>query len=81
MKIGDYVTVQEIMDQSTCRWVVLTDFVFGELDDIEGGIIRCIEHTKTQAGKIAAKLNLSGTPALIVSGTWETLCVGGVLVE
>jgi len=81
MKIGDYVTVQEIMNQSEVRWVVLSDFIFSELGGLIGGIIRCIADDDSNAGDVAAKLEQAGTPATIVSGTWETLCVGGVFVE
>ena len=38
MKIGDYVTIQEIADQSEYRWVVLSDFEYhdyGGYEDIE----------------------------------------------
>jgi len=85
MKIGDYVTVQEIMDQSICRWVVLTDFKyhdFGDYEDIEGGIIRCIADTKREAAKVSVPLHLSGTDTLLVSGTWgDPLVLDGVFVE
>ena len=81
MKIGDYVTVQEIADQSEYRWVVLTDFEFGEFDSIEGGIVRCIENTNAKAGDVAAELELSGIDTLLVCGALEPLSVGGVLVE
>ena len=81
MKIGDYVTVDEVMNQSECRWVVLVDLTFDNEGDIEGGTISFIADTKVEAGKVAAKLNTSGTEAFLMSGTWETLCVGGVFVE
>jgi len=81
MKIGDYVTVQEIMEQSACRWVVLSDLLIADDYDVEGGVVRFIEDTKIKAGKNAAQLELNGTPTLLVSGTWESLCVGGVFVE
>ena len=85
MKIGDYVTVQEIMDQSICRWVVLTDFEyhdFGDYEDIEGGIIRCIADTKREASEVSVPLHLSGTDTLLVSGTWgDPLVLDGVFVE
>ena len=77
MKIGDYVTVEEIMNQSECRWVVLVDLKEGVYDSVEGGIIKFIESTKTEAGDKAAELNLSGTEAFLVCGALEALSVGG----
>lgn len=84
MKIGDYVTVQEIADQSECRWVVLSNFEYrdyGGYEDIDGGIIRYIADTKREASKISVKLHLEGTDTLLMSGAIEPLSVGGVFVE
>jgi len=84
MKIGEYITVQEIMDQSECRWVVLSDLTFvdyGDYEGEEGGIIRCIADTKREAGKIDIALNRDGVDTLLVCGAIEPLSVGGVFVE
>ncbi|MCL2204693.1 MAG: hypothetical protein FWB88_12225 [Defluviitaleaceae bacterium] len=86
MKIGEYVTVQEVINQSECRWVVISDLQYcdyGGYEDIEGGIIRCIARTKREAGKKAADLELGGIPTLLINGTWETgrVHVGGLFVE
>ena len=84
MKIGEYVTIQEIKDQSDARWVVLTDFDYqdyGGFDDIEGGIIRCIANTKREAGDASTDLHLNGIDTLIIRGAIEQLSVGGVFVE
>ena len=81
MKIGDYVTVQEIMNQSECRWVVLTDIVPTPRHGVEGGVIRYIAHTKREAGKFSAELSDKGIDTLLLSGSWEELVVGGVFVE
>jgi len=80
MKIGDYVTVQQIADQSECRWVVLTDLTYGRYNGAEGGVIRFIGDNE-EAGDVAADFNLNGTDALIVCGALEPLCVGGIFVE
>jgi hypothetical protein len=80
MKVGDYVTVQAIANQSEARWVVLTDLTYGEYYGAEGGVIRFIGNNE-EAGDVAAEFNLSGTDALIVCGALEPLCVGGVFVE
>jgi len=77
MKIGDYATVQEIKNQSTARWVVLTDLIEGKYGGSEGGIIRFIGNNE-EAGDIAAEFSLSGTHALLVCGALEQLCVGGI---
>jgi len=81
MKIGDYVTVQEIMNQSACRWVVLSDLKLTKNDGVKGGIVRCIADTKTEADDAAFELDIDGVDTYVVSGTWETLFVGGVFVE
>jgi len=81
MKIGDYVTVQEIADQSIYRWVVLVDIKEGIYNGVEGGTIHYIADTKRDAGYVAAQLNLSGTEAYLTSGALEELSVGGVFVE
>jgi len=84
MKIGDYVTVQEIADQSVARWVVLADLKFvnyGGYEDVEGGIIRYIANTKSEAGDIWCELPDEGGETLLVCGALDELCVGGVVVE
>ena len=84
MKIGDYVTIQEIADQSEYRWVVISDFEYcdyGGYEDIVGGIIRCIADTKREASSVSVKLHLGGTDTLLMSGAIESLSVGGVFVE
>ena len=75
MKIGDYVTTQQIADQSVCRWVVLVDIKDGIYGGVEGGIIKYIEDTKTKAGDKAAELNLSGIEAYLLCGALEPLSV------
>jgi hypothetical protein len=83
MKVGDYVTIQAIKDQSVARWVVLTDVVvkdYGYCVGHEGGIIRFIGDNE-EAGDAAAALENSGTRTLIIRGAIEPLSVGGVFVE
>ena len=80
MKIGNYITTQEIADQSEYRWVVLGDLQEGEYG-IVGGTIRYIGDTKTEAGDAAYELEKSGEMALLVCGALEPLSVGGVFVE
>ena len=84
MKIGDYVTLQEIADQSECRWVVLTNLNFRDYvgyEDVEGGIINYIADTKSEAGNVWCELPDEGGETLLVCGALEELCVGGVIVE
>ena len=82
MKIGDYVTVNEIKNQSTYRWVVLVDLDFSApYGGLEGGIIKYIEDTKTKAGKKESELSLSGIETALICGTLEHLSIGGVFVE
>jgi len=45
MKIGDYVTIQAIKDQSVARWVVLSDFEYRDYGGIETLIIRGCNRT------------------------------------
>ena len=81
MKIGDYVTVQEVKNQSECRWVVLVDFVYSENGGIEGGTIKYIEDTKVKAGRKTIKLQDKGIMNLLICGAIEPLSVGGVFVK
>ena len=83
MKIGDYVTIQEIKNQSVARWVVLSDLDFDTNGDVEGGFIRYISNTKGGAGDVAYELDRDDTENLLVCGTLHEyeLCVGGVFVE
>jgi hypothetical protein len=80
MKIGDYVTVQQIADQSECRWVVLADLVESEYGGSEAGIIQFIGDNE-EAGDVAAEFSSKGIHALLVCGALEPLCVGGIFVE
>jgi hypothetical protein len=80
MKVGDYVTTQEIASQSICRWVVLTDLVESKnFYGIEGGIIHYIADTKDEAGDVW--VGLGDIDSLLVSGSLpeEALCLGGVV--
>jgi len=81
MKIGDYVTTQQIADQSICRWVLLTDFVYGEFGGVIGGTIALIADTKTEAWEKEVALGLADEDTLLVCGALEPLSVGGVFVE
>jgi len=81
MKIGDYVTTQEIADQSTYRWVVLSDFVYGEYGGVIGGTIRYVADTKTEAGDKEVELSERGIETTLVCGTLSHLNVGSVFVE
>ena len=81
MKIGDYATVQSIINQSDARWVVLSDLEEGKYDSVEGGIIRCISNTKREARDIAIELELSGVGTYLISGAYEGLVLDGVFVE
>jgi len=81
MKIGDYVTVDEIKRQSVYRWIVLVDMKEGNYGGVEGGIIKYIADTKRDAGSVAAKLDLSGMETYLTCGAIEPLSVGGVFVE
>jgi len=80
MKIGEYITVQAIIDQSVYRWVVLSDLELTERHGVKGGIICCIAQTKAEAGKVAVALERDGADTYLVSGAWESLVVGGSLV-
>jgi len=80
MKIGDYVTVQAIKDQSECRWVVLTDLVAGKYNGVTGGVIRFIGDNEEAVNAIC-DIEADGTNALLVCGALEPLCVGSVFVE
>jgi hypothetical protein len=83
MKIGDYVTVEDIMNQSACKWVVLVDLV---TDDDEaavlGGTVKIIEDTKTAASRKAKPLYDADIDTLLVPGALgPSVIVGGVFVD
>jgi len=80
MKIGDYVTVQQIADQSECRWVVLTNLVAGKYGGTTAGVISFIGDNEEAVDAIC-EIEADGTNALLVCGTLEPLCVGSVFVE
>jgi len=80
MKIGDYVTVQEIANQSICPWVVLKNLNIDDDGDIWGGTVCFIADTRIEAGNASVELDLNGETTLLVSGAIEPLSVGGVLV-
>ena len=84
MKVGDYVTVQAIKDQSVARWVVISDLKYNDYGDytgIDGDIIRCIADTKREAGKVSTPLHLSGEDVILIRGAIEPLSVGGVFAK
>ena len=81
MKIGDYVTVQEIMNQSECRWVVLAKLEFTAQNGVKGGIIGYIGETKTEAGDAQYEMESDGADTYLVCGALEELVVGGVFVK
>ena len=83
MKIGEYVLIQEIKNQSKARWVVLSNLTFTANGSPEGGAICYIADTKGAAGDFAYDLDCDGTENLLVCGTLDEyeLCVGGVIVE
>jgi len=81
MKIGDYVTTQEIANQNMCRWVVLSDFVYGEYGGIIGGIIKHIADTKTEAGNKELEFSECGIETILICGALQLLSVGSVFVE
>jgi hypothetical protein len=83
VKIGDYAGVQSIKNQSVARWVVLTDLIFDENGDAEGGTIAFIANTKSEAGDAAYEIDRGGKENLLLCGTLPEyeLCVGGVFVK
>lgn len=82
MKIGDYVTVDEIMNQNVCRWIVLSDIKEGIYGGVEGGIIRIIADTKTESWEKEVELGLVDEDTYLVSGMLEeSLIISGVVVE
>jgi len=81
MKIGDYVTVDDIKNQSICRWVVLVDLKEDIYGGVEGGTIKHIEDTKTEAGDKEAELSMDGIDTILICGALEPLSVGGVFVQ
>jgi hypothetical protein len=81
MRIGDYVTVDEIKRQRVCRWVVLAEIQEDVYGGVEGGVIQFIEDTKTEAGDKEAGLHAEGMDTILICGATEPLSMGGVFVE
>ena len=80
MKIGDVVTIDDIKDQSDFRWVVLTNLIFDEDGDIDGGTVECLESSKVRAGNRAIELDHQGIETYLVAGAVEGICIGEVFV-
>ena len=74
-------TIDEVKNQSICRWVLLTDLVDDIYGGVEGGIITFIEDTKTKAGEKESELCSNGVETFLTCGALEPLSVGGVFVE
>ena len=82
MKIGDYVTIDEVKQQSIYRWIVLVDLDFSApYDGLTGGVIKYIEDSKSKAGIKKAALGEAGVDAILICGASDELSVGGVFVE
>jgi len=80
VKIGDFITTKEAMDQSDFKWVVFDDFEYGRFESIFGGTIRYLGDSLDEAGEVSAKIHADGGMALSVEG-WHgyQLHVGGVV--
>ena len=81
MKVGDYATIDEIKNQSVCRWVLLSDLSDDIYGGVDGGIIRIITNTKKESWEKEVEMGLSDLDTLLVCGALEPLSVGGVFVE
>lgn len=83
MKLGEFATVSEIMNQAEKKWVVLADLqIIDDTAEVIGGIIKFIENTKNEASKKAERLYENNIDALLVPGLPdEAYCLGGVLVQ
>jgi len=81
MKIGDYVTVDEIKQQSVCRWVVLSDIKEDAYGGVKGGIIRVIANSKKESWEKEVESGLADADTILICGSGQGLIVGGVLVE
>ena len=83
MKIGEYVSIESIMNQSMYKWVVLVDL---QIDDegveVLGGTIKFIGNTKSETGKKAETLYDMGVDAMVIPGLPdEKVILSGVLVQ
>jgi len=79
MNIGDYVLIDEIINQSEYRWVVLSPLTYDDGFEI-GGCVHAFTQSVTDADNAAAKLWDNGEDALVLEGLTPGVILEGVFV-
>jgi hypothetical protein len=80
VKIGDYVQMEAVMNQTDHKWVVLSPLTIDEYGDVSGGCVFALEHLVSVADKKASAARKNGERALVVQGLTPGVIVGGVFV-
>jgi len=78
MNIGDYVLIDEIINQSEYRWVVLSPLTYD--GDFEvGGHVYALSQSVADADNAAAAIWDKGEDALILEGLTPSVVLEGVI--
>ena len=79
MHIGDYVLIDEIINQSEYKWVVLSSLTYE--DDFEvGGRVSALTQSVIEADHAASAIRRKGEEALVLEGLAQGLVLEGVFV-
>jgi len=81
MKVGDYVFIEAVINQTEHKWVVLSPLVLDEEGDVTGGYIIALERLVSAADKKAYAARKKGERALVVQGLTPGVIAGGVFVS
>jgi hypothetical protein len=79
MRIGDYALIDEVINQSEHRWVVLSPLTYDNEFEI-GGRVFALSQSVTDADNAAAMLWGKGEEALVLEGLTRGVILEGVFV-
>ena len=79
MNIGDYVLIDEIINQSEYRWVVLSPLTYDGNFEI-GGRVSALAQSVIDADKVASEIRSNGEEALVLEGLTPGVILEGVFV-
>jgi hypothetical protein len=79
MNIGDYVLIDDIINQSEYRWVVLSPLTYDGDFEI-GGHVFALTQSVTDADNAASKIRTKGEDVLVLEGLTPGIILEGVFV-
>lgn len=79
--IGDYVLIDDVINQSKHRWVVLSPLTYDDEGLEIGGCVRAITQFVADADKIAAEIWDEDEEALVLEGLTPGVILEGVFVK